>query len=1283
MKTPRARRLFVFLSLLTFLVAFSSSAAQPRRVAPQPLVDSGEIPVVAQSGTMAVLLELTEESAAHAYVRVIENAGLTPSAPSTPTNKRVIDAADAAGNAAISVAQRQQLRVLSAVAGLGIVTQPIYRVQRAVNGIALQIDPKDLSRLQGLSDVKRVIPIETEYPTAVTAPPQSNAVPFMNVPTVWSLPAGSGFADGTGIRIGIIDTGIDYIHPDFGGSGLLADYTANNRTVAPDAYYPTAKVVGGTDLAGDNYNGGNAPTPDPDPMDCNGHGSHVAGIAAGLGVTATGATYAGPYSSSTSYQGMRIQPGVAPKALLYAIRVFGCGGGTGLTVQGIDWAMDPNNDGNLSDHLDVINMSLGSPFGSIANTSSIASDAAASIGMSVVISAGNDGDTFYIAGAPGTADKATTVAASVDDGVTAGNFRVNSPAPISGYYVNGTNATFGSVPPAAGISGNLVQALDPADGAGPTTTDGCSALTNPGAIAGNIAFIDRGTCGFAVKAKNAQNAGAIAVVIAGNASPFGNMGGVDNTVTIPAILTTQTDGNTLRTNLGAGVNVTLFNGADTLTSFSSRGARGGSASFGSPARLKPDVSAPGLNITSAQSGTTCTNMAPSTGCIVSDPSGYLPGGQVLVISGTSMSCPQITGLSALLKQINPTWTSEEIKAAVMNGSSHDLTSLPQGAGSKFSDSRVGAGRTDAPASAQTASLAFNADEPGTVSVSFAEDFTVLSTRSHNVRVENKSNASVTYSLSIVNNVAAPGMSFSLPGGSTLTMGPLTNANISVLFTADPTLIKHGKDPTVTTTQVAPAPLNFSLNRHWLTEASGYLIFSIGGVEKMRVPLYATSRPASVMSGPPVANGAGATGSGTLALSGAGVCTGVLAGSVCTGTFPNDEVSLVTPFELQVVSPLDPVHAPPSADIQYGGVAYDPVNNQIMFGISTYGEWGSANETAFDVYVDADSNGTYDRILFSGSAGSMDSGLFGASASGTDTMIQGILNISTSGVTIGAVPFRYVNGDPGALDNALLRNNTVVLSATPAQLGLAPGVTTFKYKIVTCPGRLPLCLQLNGFRFDQAAGPYTWDYANQGLNFNGTRLAQDLPGATLPVTWNTANLAANGGMGALLLHTHNKTSLRAQYIPLAGATTADLGVTINVGPVVVKGQNTTIAVTLTNNGPSTATNAQVAVTIPPGMTYVSDNGAGTFSPISDVWTVASIASGATLSLNIVVNITSDSQQIVAAQVGGATPLDPNGANNLATAVFAPAPAQPIPALSMWALLLLATLLVALGALVIKR
>lgn len=135
---------------------------------------------------------------------------------------------------------------------------------------------------------------------------------------------------------------------------------------------------------------------------------------------------------------------------------------------------------------------------------------------------------------------------------------VNSPPAIVGVYQVGT-ASFGPPLSSPGVTGNVVQALDPADASGPTTTDGCSALTNAGAVAGNIALMDRGTCGFVVKVKNAQNAGAVAVLIADNVAgaPPAGMSGVDPTITIPSVRISQADGNTIKANLGSGVNGTL------------------------------------------------------------------------------------------------------------------------------------------------------------------------------------------------------------------------------------------------------------------------------------------------------------------------------------------------------------------------------------------------------------------------------------------------------------------------------------------------------------------------------------------------------------------------------------------------------------------------------------------------------------------------------------------------------------------------------------------------------
>jgi hypothetical protein len=135
---------------------------------------------------------------------------------------------------------------------------------------------------------------------------------------------------------------------------------------------------------------------------------------------------------------------------------------------------------------------------------------------------------------------------------------VNSPATVAGKYDVGL-ASFGPPLTAGGITGNVVQALDASNAAGPSTTDACTAITNAAAVAGNIALVDRGTCGFIVKVKNAQNAGAIAVLVADNVAgaPPAGLGGADPTITIPSVRITQADGNTLKANL-TGLNASLL-----------------------------------------------------------------------------------------------------------------------------------------------------------------------------------------------------------------------------------------------------------------------------------------------------------------------------------------------------------------------------------------------------------------------------------------------------------------------------------------------------------------------------------------------------------------------------------------------------------------------------------------------------------------------------------------------------------------------------------------------------
>lgn len=134
---------------------------------------------------------------------------------------------------------------------------------------------------------------------------------------------------------------------------------------------------------------------------------------------------------------------------------------------------------------------------------------------------------------------------------------VNSPANIADNYA-AAGAAFGPALTEQGVTGNVVLADD---GVAPGS-DACTALANAGAIAGNIALVDRGTCGFAVKVKIAQNAGAIAVIVANNVvGPPAPMGGADATITIPSVMVALSTGNTIKSELGTGVNVTMKVGA--------------------------------------------------------------------------------------------------------------------------------------------------------------------------------------------------------------------------------------------------------------------------------------------------------------------------------------------------------------------------------------------------------------------------------------------------------------------------------------------------------------------------------------------------------------------------------------------------------------------------------------------------------------------------------------------------------------------------------------------------
>jgi uncharacterized repeat protein (TIGR01451 family) len=1229
-----SRRLQQFLRLSLCvsmgLAAAAAGFAGPWGSAPRPGDATVEVAAPLGSGGQAgaavpVIVELIEPPAAIDYALALADQ-------SVPREKAMANARAAAIARVEQLAPRHE-EIAAAMAAAPINAQEMFRLSKALNAIAVMVDPAQMDQIRLLPGIKSVRRMTLEYPTNATS------VPFIGAPPVWGNAVGLGRnITGAGVKIGIIDTGIDYQHPDFGGTGHR--YPRNDRVHIDPSLFPTAKVVGGTDFVGDDYTGGNAAKPDPNPTDCFGHGSHVAGTAAGFGVNADGTTYTGPYGPGTPFGSLRIGPGVAPDALLYSIKVFGCSGGTAFVTKGIEFAMDPTGKGDFSNHLDVINMSLGSPYGGLADSSAQAADNAALVGIVVVASAGNSGDTFFIAGSPAASDFAISVAASVDPGAPFNALKVNSPPSIAGTYAD-VPAAFGPLP--SGETGTVVQVLS----ATGTAIEGCDAtFTNAAAVKGNIALIRRGTCGFQIKVNNAQANGAIAAIVYNNVAGdpslilMGPTTGQPPT-TIASVFITTADGQKIAAQSGvANATLAVFSLPDSLAGFSSRGPR--TQGF-LPVRVKPDIAAPGLLIPSAQSGMTCQT---GGGCITPSPSGFLPGGQVLVISGTSMAAPHIAGTMALLRQLHPDWSVEELKALAMNGAIHDVTTNGNGAGLRFGVGRIGAGRVDVSNAAQNQVTAFSDDDPGTATLSFESAVVGKLDQIKQLRLVNHGSSAATFDVGLDNINPAPGVTFSLPGSPTTITVPANSAiQVPVQLHADASKMNHTADPTVPAVQFPPAPLNVlgNLPRHVLTEAGSYLTLGQGGKTKARVPFYSAPFPASAMLGTyPIVTGGGGSGTTAVALTGIPVCTGTLSAGNCAGTFPVTEASLVTPFELQVAHALDPTVIP-FANLQYVGVAYDTPDDLLLFGISTWGPWGSPTDVAFNVYIDSQNNGTFDKVLFNSNPGTMAASLFGRAADGQDSFLNGLFNVAKSTVAIPS----FTNLVPAStVDSRLFNNNVVILAASPKDLGLKG--TAFRYRVESCPGFVPLCTPQIGFRYDAADGPFTYDIANPGLDFGGNFLAFDLNGNALPVNFDVGNFKNNGSLGALLLHHHNSGGTEAQALPLQGQHFADLAVTSSVSPAVVKpavNVPVTLTVTVTNGGPNIARGVTIFDGLPNGLTFVSDDGKGAYNPATGLWQVGQLAKGASATLNIKAKVTSGGQIVNTAQVASSRPIDPNPENDI--------------------------------------
>jgi minor extracellular serine protease Vpr len=550
-----------------------------------------------------------------------------------------------------------------------------------VNAVFVRAQESRLEELRRLPGVRRVAylpPIRRHM---------DRALDLANARAAWNRVGGVSNA-GAGVKIGVIDTGIDHQHPAFQDDALRPPpgypkctpgdcaYT-NNKVIVARSYVELVAAGSPDDPAADSR---------PDDLSARdrvGHGTAVAMIAAG-------ATAAGPSATIT---------GVAPKAFLGSYKIFGSPGVNDTTFSDVVIAALEDA---LRDGMDIVTLSLGSSalYGPLDTGSACAEPAsqpcdvraqavenAVRAGLLVVVSAGNDGDTglryptLTTVNTPGTAPSALTVGAVTNSHVWFSSVRVSgSDAPEA---LRNIRALFGDGPrPAAPLSAPLRDVTRLQDNG-----RACSPLAS-GSLAGALALIQRGDCSFAQKVANAQNAGALGVIIyqlEGLESIF-SPAGLTGTG-IPAAMIPNSAGKQLKSFLAANpereatMDPTLSPvdaPADEIASFSSRGPSLGENG------IKPELVTVGTDLYTATQ-----RYDPNSE--LWDPSGYTTG------DGTSFAAPLAAGAAALVKQQKPALKPGQLKSALVNTANPEVLDE----GRTASVTAAGAGKLDAAAALES------------------------------------------------------------------------------------------------------------------------------------------------------------------------------------------------------------------------------------------------------------------------------------------------------------------------------------------------------------------------------------------------------------------------------------------------------------------------------------------------------------------------------------------------------------------------------------------------------
>ncbi|KAJ1983938.1 hypothetical protein H4R33_004563 [Dimargaris cristalligena] len=353
---------------------------------------------------------------------------------------------------------------------------------------------------------------------------------------------------GAGVKIGIIDSGIDYTHPAFGN--------CFNTTDCPIRY--------GYDLVGDAFTGTNTPQPKPDPMDtCNGHGTHVAGIIAG---------------NDGQFQG------VVPQATLGIYRVMGCSTQTNsaILIKALQMA--------YLDGMKIINISISAPAGFAMDMDASFGDYLNSKGVAIIAAAGNQGQrSFWMTGSPATGRHVVAVGSM-------------EPPTVYSYGITVTNSVDGLVYMRSSTQGisksfafNGTEVVPVKSASGSLTA--CTAV--PTGLTGKIALVQQGECTVDTKVMQVMAAGAVAMILY-------EKGGLPiqpplfaNPDVIPTVCVSQATGDKFRTLLASGQTLRITSTdryqelpnpkANRVSDFSSRGPNLGM-------EMKPAMVAPGSNI---------------------------------------------------------------------------------------------------------------------------------------------------------------------------------------------------------------------------------------------------------------------------------------------------------------------------------------------------------------------------------------------------------------------------------------------------------------------------------------------------------------------------------------------------------------------------------------------------------------------------------------------------------------------------------------------------------------